>query len=1433
MIDKLTPKKFVADKDQRLIQPGEMTVAENVTIVDRGQGTEFVLKTMKGTTSATAVVPEEDAVDAAVTVIGSVADEQRGFVYFFVASDTGHDSDAIYQYDTSEDTYKKVLKSSLLNFDKTGFVKADVLNKSFKRDGDLETVIYFTDNNNPPRKINVDRALDGEYNEHLSTQDSFDIALGAMRAASTTPPTFRFETDTSSKENNFEQNQFQFATQIVYKDGEVSALSPYSKLAISQASVFGGIEDTDYGGNRNYQNVCVIRHNVDLNHPDMKKIRLIARKGNSGAFFIINEFDPNENLSRSVMSSNQNVYDSSTREYKFYNDSFGSVIPDLEAQKLYDNVPQKAEGQSITSSRLMYSNYTEGYENVDIHSSVDINPVYSTSIEGASSYVGSGDIALIFDHAAGSLDIDLDLEDASSPGIDNTTSFPAGSLVVISFVFKPTFTAEITTGTRLMRFDMIQDERDDPLYVQQYGEWRVDTADFNTLHSSTNSEKFEMIERIPNEMNSIELANFIQSKLDEQTPITLRYTLSDVVATAFGGTIDDGTFGADAYVTFKFGEVSTSTDDTIQIKPRITNIRLENFTPGAGGGGTDFFLDPGGTTVGSAESFAGANQNEVTYTSVSDPTNTSEDFISIDSTGAVASFKAGANHSFGIVYYDKYGRSGHVNELGNVYAKAIPERPTTPGSVAMEFNLESTGFDAPSWAESYQIVYGGSSVADVFQYTVGPAYVRKLSTIHQNNAHTYNIDETVHNIYVSLKTLEHYRRDKDVIKNYSFTKGDKLRIIARRNDDDTGWVYNPLSSDGNIIEFDVVGLETFEGAVNHDGDELTQKDNLTFDSNSVNPYKGDFLVLTAPAVEGTAGNAGAVEKYEGFDWYQLTSENYNNTDSLDSVANYWNRNVLIEIITPKKSTEEKIYYEIGERKPIVVSGRIDPSIGEHGRRFTVSSGDVYFRPVACKTPTYDTDNTRWRYAIDENPETWEYQTRHIEDSSVSDLFDSKAWDRGRPHVVFDDAATVNRFNSITYSDAYVDDSGILALSSFNAATANFFDLPSEHGACKSLANVSEYLFALQERKIQRLGINKSILSSAQGQGFVTINNDILNLMNPFDESLGTQNPESVLVYDGVLFFYDQARRKLVRCTVNSIKPISDVDIQSFFESKAEAAGADHRLVSGYDPADNIYYLTMSPNPVTIGWNEDLQAWQSVYSFQPDFYANSEDSMYMLEYVSNAGEDTIIHTHAASNESNSFYNSATPATSKFTVISNSTPSMVKMFKSISMESNQAWNVKLSSSLGQKTDSLVFSEKEDAFYAWSLRDKSNSSTSQYSMVGTVDSVDGNVVTFKNSLRGLHIPLGYLVYSLSGGSYTQQAAAVSSVDRANNKVTLSGPVAFSEDDQVVIASSSASDNGDQIRGHYCEIECSKSPSDGSLDIQEVYAVNANFVNSKANHA
>ena len=157
-VDKIIPRRLNSDEDERLVEQGQMTDAENVTISENGKGTQSIVKNCKGTIPGNPV-SEDDAIvnNNHLVVIGSVSDSQRGFVYFFAADREVSGSPtnarhAIYQYNANTHQYREVFRDPRLNFDPNGFVKADVVNGQFQQNGLTQSILYFTDNINPPRK---------------------------------------------------------------------------------------------------------------------------------------------------------------------------------------------------------------------------------------------------------------------------------------------------------------------------------------------------------------------------------------------------------------------------------------------------------------------------------------------------------------------------------------------------------------------------------------------------------------------------------------------------------------------------------------------------------------------------------------------------------------------------------------------------------------------------------------------------------------------------------------------------------------------------------------------------------------------------------------------------------------------------------------------------------------------------------------------------------------------------------------------------------------------------------------------------------------------------------------------------------------------------------------------------------------------------------
>ena len=372
--------------------------------------------------------------------------------------------------------------------------------------------------------------------------------------------------------------------------------------------------------------------------------------------------------------------------------------------------------------------------------------------------------------------------------------------------------------------------------------------------------------------------------------------------------------------------VNDTTDDKIIISPRIIFASLQGIEDSTG---------LGAYTIGTQTFNSGLHYAINTgYLSAQ----------SVTSTAFFASntFKANCSHDLGIVYYDKYNRSGFVNKLGSFFVEPFgaSARSGNNGAASVQINITST---APSWAERYQIVYPGmNSYDNVFQYTSGGAY--------------YNAsNDNDKRVYVSLKTLSHYRENKGALRDYSFTEGDKLRVIsydaANGTTSATENKTYATANDGTVIEFNVVGV------INMPQDGITFESTTHTPSTIEPPFEGDFLILEAPAVaaglETVVNNSTAILKYTGFDWFSISGATYPTEVSATTQENWWGKKCLFEIVTPKKTVSEKIYYEIGDSRR--VGTYKTAGVTNHGPAFILSCGDLHFTPVSCNSP-YRTSN---------------------------------------------------------------------------------------------------------------------------------------------------------------------------------------------------------------------------------------------------------------------------------------------------------------------------------------------------------------------------------------------------------------------------------------------------------------------------------------------
>ena len=133
--------KMNKDLDDRLIPNGEYRDANNISVGKSEDDDIGALENVKGNT----LVPGTNV--GSLEVIGYLKDNNSETIYLFL---TNNASDhRIYKY--YNNSYTKIVEGAFLNFSNENLISGINL---------VENLLFFTDNRNQPRKINVNKPIE-------------------------------------------------------------------------------------------------------------------------------------------------------------------------------------------------------------------------------------------------------------------------------------------------------------------------------------------------------------------------------------------------------------------------------------------------------------------------------------------------------------------------------------------------------------------------------------------------------------------------------------------------------------------------------------------------------------------------------------------------------------------------------------------------------------------------------------------------------------------------------------------------------------------------------------------------------------------------------------------------------------------------------------------------------------------------------------------------------------------------------------------------------------------------------------------------------------------------------------------------------------------------------------------------------------------------
>ena len=543
------------------------------------------------------------------------------------------------------------------------------------------------------------------------------------------------------------------------------------------------------------------------------------------------------------------------------------------------------------------------------------------------------------------------------------------------------------------------------------------------------------------------------------------------------------------------------------------------------------------------------------------------------------SFKTGAKHRFGLVYYDRGNRSSSV-QLGRVSDIYIPrvaeEVPTYTDSSGSSFNYYTGEWyvnweihhEPPAWATHYQWVYGGNTLTDNFiQFVTDGIYDGKFAERATTPLETVEADHTSptygnwqqdgtyqNNILVDITNIRNYQRaESSEVVHYTFQEGDMLRFVLDKID---------VPALNSPYEFKIVGV-VGEGDNPRIVPSTKGGTYSTFDDK-------EFILLAREDVlinGGTNNYPAPLSQFEVID-----------TATPDPVYELYN----LEIYSPKKKTDDdqRLYFEFGHvgnisSDPNIPGKRIHERIdfgyqsqqlGIQPATGTFLSGDVYYRYRQTKSIKSNT---------------------FIESFHYSDLFVSNYYDKGRPNAVLVDFKRSRKYATCLYSEAYIPNTNINGLNSIFPGIS-FQEYEKSYNSIQRLHTVDESMIIFQEDKVSKALVSRDIIFDADAKQNVAISKNVLSPAVAYNGDYGIcRNPESFAYYGFRSYFFDIRRGAVLRLSKDGLTPISEHGMKEFFTDYCQAwldAGRENsfKIYGVYDTKFDEYVISADTLDTDIG-----------------------------------------------------------------------------------------------------------------------------------------------------------------------------------------------------------------------------------------------------------
>jgi hypothetical protein len=1221
--------------DQRVVPDGEYIDAMNVRMGSTEKSEIGVIENTKGNTPLTSLsYLDGTPLSAAAKCIGAIENSFTETIYWFVhdpnfpVGATGK-LDLIVSFNVSTNilTYHVISindggnVNTTLNFNSNYLITGvDILDNK---------LLFFTDDYNAPRVINVQNNYPNPVAniDRVSSESLLVIKKPPVKSPSVRP------TVNNGQENYLETRFICFAYRYRYENGEYSATSQWSAPAFVPKAFNFSVDSYLNEGMVNLCNSAIITYNSG--GPLVVGIDLLFKKADANIIRVIEKLD----------KQNLGLLDNTDYEYTFSNNKIFTILSESELLRLYDNVPRFAKAQTIMGNRLMYGNYVEGYDLIDLNGA-PLRIEYSTALVS---------------EEIGVTTVDTNTQ-SGNYSIDGPLNVP-NSVVYIDLDGK-----DLVEGSAI-NLDITLEHQD----------WSGDLP-FPT--ETTENIRLNFAFFLSKNYTSVyELA----SSIEFQDAIGTTSNIAPVANACNGITFTDQ-FNCELPNNlpplFKSGSGISSINQPIAIltSPASNQIGLQI------------------PAMRYVNNLVTPTQESYEYYSISFSQ------ASFQEIGNTQSLHSNRDYEVAIVYMDDFNRSTtaivspnntiHIpcglSSLKNSIQVTIPSTQLPPAWATRykfvikpsEENYEviycSVFFEDPESNNAYFLLEGENSrkveVGDRFIVKAdseGPTnncvYATVLEKSSQPTGFIEIPTEDDPEVFIPVPAGVYVKINPNsfnIIKDENAIIAPGKRFLKEKRGGQYPVLAYPMNiagTDGSnpswtFVDYDVpsgsrivMSIKQFRGGVGNACEERRNTLDKTFISANSYDNMYDWFVgenieqFLNDGIKVVGGNACEIQnEFQG-----ITTNLITNPISKATCTNYYKfyRNLTTNElqllvtgtvsctgITNPRARDSNVEVTITVfRSDKIIIFETEPSEAlpdvffENEMSFPIVNGNhqgnIQNQNINTSTPAIVDTKFFNCFSFGNGAESYK-----IRDSLVGNFFN---FGNRVTTVSAQDYREANRFADITYSGIYSAESNVNKLNEFNLGLLNFKVLEPSFGDIYILDGRETDILVLQEDKISYVLSSKNIISDSTGGGVISSVPEVLGTQIARTEKYGISfNPESYVQWGFNRFFTDVKRGVVIQLVGNStgndqLAVISELGMRTWFRDEFNASYSTQKL-GGFDPYMNEYVL--SSNNIDIPLNPECLACGVLQTFTlSTLPAQTKSFQYCVDLGPVVGSSDITYT----------------------------------------------------------------------------------------------------------------------------------------------------------------------------------------------------------------